>query len=156
MAEPTATRPARRLLLECSGACGDLGTFIQQSHRRDRHCRPRASRGVGASRDARAAQRGSDRPLSAAPRLRRFASSRASSPSRIKRQMVAHVDISPRSLSWLRLARRAKRLTANTFFGLWWLDPAIALAISAVCVREGQKAWRGEQCGLCHLLLGAA
>jgi hypothetical protein len=70
--------------------------------------------------------------------------------------MVAHVDISPRSLSWLRLARRAKRLTANTFFGLWWLDPAIALAISAVCVREGQKAWRGEQCGLCHLLLGAA
>jgi len=38
-------------------------------------------------------------------------------------------------------------LTANTLFGLWWLDPAIALAISAICVREGQKAWRGEQCG---------
>jgi len=38
-------------------------------------------------------------------------------------------------------------LTANTLFGLWWLDPAIALAISAMCVREGQKAWRGEQCG---------
>ena len=28
MAEPPATPPARRLLLECSGACGDLGTFI--------------------------------------------------------------------------------------------------------------------------------
>jgi hypothetical protein len=28
MAEPPATSPARRLLLECSGACGDLGTFI--------------------------------------------------------------------------------------------------------------------------------
>jgi divalent metal cation (Fe/Co/Zn/Cd) transporter len=38
-------------------------------------------------------------------------------------------------------------LAANTLFGLWWLDPAIALAISALCVREGQKAWRGEECG---------
>jgi divalent metal cation (Fe/Co/Zn/Cd) transporter len=38
-------------------------------------------------------------------------------------------------------------LAANTLFGLWWLDPAIALFISAVCVQEGWKAWRGEQCG---------
>ena len=38
-------------------------------------------------------------------------------------------------------------LAANTLFGLWWLDPAIALAIAAICVREGQKAWRGEECG---------
>jgi divalent metal cation (Fe/Co/Zn/Cd) transporter len=38
-------------------------------------------------------------------------------------------------------------LAANTLFGLWWLDPAIGLAIAAVCVREGQKAWQGEQCG---------
>jgi divalent metal cation (Fe/Co/Zn/Cd) transporter len=38
-------------------------------------------------------------------------------------------------------------LAANTLFGLWWLDPAIALSISAMCVREGQKAWRGEECG---------
>src|SRR5215469_16323369 len=38
-------------------------------------------------------------------------------------------------------------LAANTLFGLWWLDPVIALAISAMCVREGQKAWRGEECG---------
>jgi divalent metal cation (Fe/Co/Zn/Cd) transporter len=38
-------------------------------------------------------------------------------------------------------------LAANTLFGLWWLDPAIALVISAICVREGQKAWRGEECG---------
>ena len=38
-------------------------------------------------------------------------------------------------------------LAANTLFGLWWLDPAVALAISAACVREGQKAWRGEECG---------
>src|SRR5215469_2198405 len=38
-------------------------------------------------------------------------------------------------------------LAANTLFGLWWLDPAVALVISAACVREGQKAWRGEECG---------
>ena len=38
-------------------------------------------------------------------------------------------------------------LAANTLFGMWWLDPVIALAISAMCVREGQKAWRGEECG---------
>jgi divalent metal cation (Fe/Co/Zn/Cd) transporter len=31
-------------------------------------------------------------------------------------------------------------LAANTLFGLWWIDPAIALAISALCLREGQKA----------------
>ena len=28
MAELPSTRPRRRILLECSGACGDLGTFI--------------------------------------------------------------------------------------------------------------------------------
>jgi len=38
-------------------------------------------------------------------------------------------------------------LAANTLFGVWWLDPTIALAIAAVCVREGHKAWRGEQRG---------
>src|SRR5215469_12036116 len=37
-------------------------------------------------------------------------------------------------------------LAANTLFSLWWLDPAVALAISAACVREGQKSWRGEEC----------
>jgi divalent metal cation (Fe/Co/Zn/Cd) transporter len=38
-------------------------------------------------------------------------------------------------------------LAANSLFGLWWLDPTIALAIAAICVREGYKAWQGEQCG---------
>lgn len=38
-------------------------------------------------------------------------------------------------------------LAANTLFGLWWIDPTIALAISVICIREGQKAWRGEECG---------
>src|SRR6516225_11779359 len=38
-------------------------------------------------------------------------------------------------------------LAANTLFGLWWLDPTIALLIAVVCVREGRRAWQGEVCG---------
>lgn len=37
-------------------------------------------------------------------------------------------------------------LLANTLLGLWWLDPAIALGISALAVREGREAWAGEGC----------
>jgi divalent metal cation (Fe/Co/Zn/Cd) transporter len=37
-------------------------------------------------------------------------------------------------------------LLANTFLGWWWLDPAVALGIAALAVREGIEAWRGEDC----------
>ena len=37
-------------------------------------------------------------------------------------------------------------LLANTLFGWWWLDPAIALAIAALAVHEGREAWEGEGC----------
>lgn len=37
-------------------------------------------------------------------------------------------------------------LLANTLFGLWWLDPAVALGIAALAVREGREAWEGEGC----------
>lgn len=38
-------------------------------------------------------------------------------------------------------------LLANSFFGLWWLDPVAALLIAALAVREGLNAWRGDlQC----------
>lgn len=37
-------------------------------------------------------------------------------------------------------------LAGNALFGLWWLDPAAALLIAAVAVREGLEAWRGEGC----------
>jgi divalent metal cation (Fe/Co/Zn/Cd) transporter len=37
-------------------------------------------------------------------------------------------------------------LAANTAFGLWWLDPAAALVIAAVAIREGRETWRGEGC----------
>jgi divalent metal cation (Fe/Co/Zn/Cd) transporter len=37
-------------------------------------------------------------------------------------------------------------LIANTAFGLWWIDPAIALAVAAVAVKEGREAWAGEGC----------
>lgn len=37
-------------------------------------------------------------------------------------------------------------LAANALFGAWWLDPAAALVIAAVAVREGLETWRGEGC----------
>ncbi|WP_231618933.1 cation transporter [Nonomuraea sp. SBT364] len=32
--------------------------------------------------------------------------------------------------------------------GWWWVDPAMALALAVVAVREGWRAWRGHAC--CH------
>jgi divalent metal cation (Fe/Co/Zn/Cd) transporter len=37
-------------------------------------------------------------------------------------------------------------LLGNTWFGAWWLDPAVGLLIAAVAVSEGLEAWRGEGC----------
>jgi divalent metal cation (Fe/Co/Zn/Cd) transporter len=37
-------------------------------------------------------------------------------------------------------------LLGNALFGLWWLDPAAALVVAAVAVKEGREAWRGEDC----------
>jgi divalent metal cation (Fe/Co/Zn/Cd) transporter len=46
-------------------------------------------------------------------------------------------------------------LLANALWGLWWLDPLVALGIAAVAVQEGRKASRGEQCacGACSVEL---
>jgi divalent metal cation (Fe/Co/Zn/Cd) transporter len=37
-------------------------------------------------------------------------------------------------------------LGANALFGLWWMDPAAALVIAAVAVKEGRESWSGEGC----------
>jgi divalent metal cation (Fe/Co/Zn/Cd) transporter len=37
-------------------------------------------------------------------------------------------------------------LGTNALFGWWWADPVTAIVISAVAVREGREAWRGESC----------
>jgi divalent metal cation (Fe/Co/Zn/Cd) transporter len=37
-------------------------------------------------------------------------------------------------------------LLANTLFGIWWLDPTVALGIAGLAVWEGRRAWRGESC----------
>jgi divalent metal cation (Fe/Co/Zn/Cd) transporter len=37
-------------------------------------------------------------------------------------------------------------LGANAFFGWWWADPAAALVIAAVALREGIESWRGDSC----------
>jgi divalent metal cation (Fe/Co/Zn/Cd) transporter len=37
-------------------------------------------------------------------------------------------------------------LGANALFGLWWMDPAAALVIAAVAIKEGHESWRGDGC----------
>ena len=37
-------------------------------------------------------------------------------------------------------------LGANALFGWWWADPAAALLIAGVAVREGIASWRGHAC----------
>jgi hypothetical protein len=37
-------------------------------------------------------------------------------------------------------------LTLNAAFGLWWVDPAVALAIGALALNEGRQTWHGEDC----------
>ncbi len=37
-------------------------------------------------------------------------------------------------------------LLGNALLGAWWLDPAVALFIAYVAVREGREAWRGDAC----------
>jgi divalent metal cation (Fe/Co/Zn/Cd) transporter len=40
-------------------------------------------------------------------------------------------------------------LSLNALAGLWWADPAAALAIAAVALHEGRESWRGETCDCC-------
>lgn len=37
-------------------------------------------------------------------------------------------------------------LLANALAGWWWADPAAALVIAGVAVREGVESWRGQGC----------
>jgi divalent metal cation (Fe/Co/Zn/Cd) transporter len=37
-------------------------------------------------------------------------------------------------------------LALNAAFGLWWADPAVALAIAALAIKEGRQTWRGDSC----------
>lgn len=37
-------------------------------------------------------------------------------------------------------------LALNAAFGLWWADPAVALGIAALALREGHETWHGQGC----------
>lgn len=37
-------------------------------------------------------------------------------------------------------------LLLNSLFGWYWADPAVALVIAVVAVKEGREAWRGDHC----------
>jgi divalent metal cation (Fe/Co/Zn/Cd) transporter len=47
-------------------------------------------------------------------------------------------------------------LAVNSLFGWWWADPAAALVIAAVAVKEGHEAWRGDACCAPTAALGPA
>jgi divalent metal cation (Fe/Co/Zn/Cd) transporter len=40
-------------------------------------------------------------------------------------------------------------LLANALAGWWWADPAAALVIAAVALREGRESWRRESSDCC-------
>jgi divalent metal cation (Fe/Co/Zn/Cd) transporter len=40
-------------------------------------------------------------------------------------------------------------LLLNALAGLWWADPAAALVIAAVALREARESWNGESCECC-------
>jgi divalent metal cation (Fe/Co/Zn/Cd) transporter len=46
---------------------------------------------------------------------------------------------------WLSLAALAG-VALNGLFGWWWADPAAALVIATLVVREGKEAWSGKAC----------
>jgi divalent metal cation (Fe/Co/Zn/Cd) transporter len=37
-------------------------------------------------------------------------------------------------------------LAASSLFGLWWLDPMVALGIAGLAISEGRESWHGESC----------
>jgi divalent metal cation (Fe/Co/Zn/Cd) transporter len=41
-------------------------------------------------------------------------------------------------------------LLLNALFGWWWADPAAALVMIPIIVKEGIEALRGETCRDCH------
>ena len=45
---------------------------------------------------------------------------------------------------WLSLAALVG-ITINGALGWWWADPAAALVIAALIVKEGREAWEGER-----------
>ena len=46
-------------------------------------------------------------------------------------------------------------LLGNVLVGAWWLDPAVALLIAGVAVKEGVEAWQGQGCCASSPLDGA-
>ncbi len=40
-------------------------------------------------------------------------------------------------------------LLLNALAGWWWADPAAALVIAAIALREGKESWEGDACDAC-------
>jgi divalent metal cation (Fe/Co/Zn/Cd) transporter len=76
----------------------------------------------------------------------------ARSKRRLGRQLGSSATVSEAQqnqlCAYLSLALLAG-LLLNALAGWWWADPAAALVIGAIAVREGIESWRGEKCDCC-------
>ena len=77
----------------------------------------------------------------------------ASAKRRVGRRLVSAATISEGAqnmlCAYLSVALLAG-LLANALAGWWWADPAAALVIAAVALREGRESWKGHACcGAC-------
>lgn len=73
----------------------------------------------------------------------------ATAKRRVGRQMGAATVVADSAQTWLCTSLSAVLLVglvANGAFGWWWADPAAAIVIGAVAIREGINAWRGDNC----------
>ena len=71
----------------------------------------------------------------------------ATAKQRVGRQMGSQVVVADAAETWLCTSLSAivlAGLVLNTTLGWWWADPAAALGIAVLAVREGREAWEGE------------
>jgi divalent metal cation (Fe/Co/Zn/Cd) transporter len=68
---------------------------------------------------------------------------------RVARQLGSEAlaaDASQTTACWWLSVAALIGVGLNGLFGWWWADPAAALAIAVLIVREGREAWRGVAC----------
>src|SRR5204863_5088136 len=120
----------RRDTLQCRGADGGPGRRCRRP-RRAKSRRPRAGSSSGMV--------SADPPRCAAPSSRRPTPDQPPRTTTI-RPRVTHAAPRRRPAPPKVACGVLTGLIANSLFGWWWLDPVVALGISAVAVKEGRDA----------------
>lgn len=57
-----------------------------------------------------------------------------------------HADAFQTTACWWLSIIALSGIGLNAILGWWWADPVAALGMTALLVREGREAWRGEDC----------